>query len=74
MKDVHQASYGTYRVHKQLRRQGVQVARCTVERLMRAHGLQGLHRRDRQRNTTPDETAPQPPDLVHRRFTAEKLA
>lgn len=39
---VHQAghgTYGAYRVHKQLRRQGVQVARCTMERLMRAHGL-----------------------------------
>ncbi|NKZ04251.1 IS3 family transposase [Actinomadura latina] len=55
--DVHQASHGTYgayRVHKQLRRQGVQVARCTVERLMRARGLQGVHRRDRRRTTTPD--------------------
>ncbi|WP_431521655.1 IS3 family transposase [Actinomadura madurae] len=29
--DVHQVSYGAYRVHAQLRRQGVQVARCTVE-------------------------------------------
>ncbi|MFI0349962.1 IS3 family transposase [Actinomadura sp. 9N407] len=43
--DVHQASYdtyGAYRVHKQHRRQGVQVARCTVERLMRSHGLHAL--------------------------------
>ncbi|WP_230421458.1 IS3 family transposase [Actinomadura soli] len=73
--DVHQASYGTYgayRVHQQLRRQGVQVARCTVERLMRAHGLQGVHRRDRQRTTTPDQTAPRPPDLVNRQFTADR--
>ncbi|TMR02189.1 IS3 family transposase [Actinomadura soli] len=73
--DVHQASYGTYgayRVPKQLRRQGVQVARCTVERLMRAHGLQGVHRRDRQRTTTPGETASRPPDLVNRRFTADR--
>jgi putative transposase len=73
--DVHQAGYGTYgayRVHKQLRRQGAQVARCTVERLMRARGLQGVHRRDRQRTTTPDQTAPRPPDLVNRQFTADR--
>ncbi|WP_024935019.1 IS3 family transposase [Actinomadura welshii] len=73
--DVHQASYstyGAYRVHKQLRRQGVQVARCTVERLMRARSPQGVHRRDRQRTTTPDQTAPQPPDLVNRQFTADR--
>src|SRR3569833_539584 len=66
---------GTYcgkRVHKQPRRQDVQVARCTVERLMRAHGLLGVHRRDRQRTTTPDETAPRPPDLVNRQFTADR--
>lgn len=72
---VHQASYGTYgayRVHRQLRRQGVQVARCTVERLMRAHGLQRVHRRDRRRTTTPDEPAPRPPDLVNRQFTADR--
>ncbi|SFP67362.1 HTH-like domain-containing protein [Actinomadura madurae] len=72
---VHQASHGTcgaYRVHKQLRRQGMQVARCTVERLMRAHGLQGVHRRDRRRTTTPDESAPRPPDLVNRQFTADR--
>lgn len=75
IKDVHQATYGTYgayRVHKQLRRQDVQVARCTVERLMRAHGLHGVHRRDRQRTTTPDDTAPRPPDLVNRQFTADR--
>lgn len=70
--DVHQVSYGAYRVHAQLRRQGVQVARCTVERLMRAHGLRGVHRRDRQRTTTPDQTAPRPPDLVNRQFTADR--
>nr|WP_239067009.1 IS3 family transposase [Actinomadura bangladeshensis] len=72
---VHQASYGTYgayRVHKRLRRQGVQVARCTVERLMRARSLQGVHPRDRQPTTTPDQTAPRPPDLVNRQFTADR--
>ncbi|WP_242890972.1 IS3 family transposase [Actinomadura litoris] len=75
IRDVHQASYGTYgayRVHRQLRRQGVRVARCTVETLMRTHGLQGVHRRDRQRTTTPDEAVPRPPDLVNRRFTTDR--
>ncbi len=41
---VHEASHGTYgarRIWHQLRRNGVDVARCTVERLMRAHGIEG---------------------------------
>jgi transposase InsO family protein len=44
---VHQDNYGVYgarRVWTQLNRQGVQVARCTVERLMRENGLRGLLR------------------------------
>ena len=36
---------------------------------MRAHGLQGVHRRDRRRTTAPDESAPRPPDLVNRQFS-----
>ncbi|QFG26276.1 IS3 family transposase [Actinomadura sp. WMMB 499] len=73
VKDVHQANYGVYgsrRVHQQLRRQGIQVARCTVERLMREHGLQGVRRGSRRRPTTPDESVPRPPDLVNRRSAA----
>jgi transposase InsO family protein len=72
---VHAANYGVYgarRVHKQLRRQGVQVARCTVERLMRRHGLEGVRRGSKKRTTTPDATAPRPPDLVNRCFTADR--
>ncbi|GAA0551112.1 hypothetical protein GCM10009546_11460 [Actinomadura livida] len=75
IKDVHQANYGVYgsrRVHQQLRRQGVQVARCTVERLMREHGLEGVRRGSRRRTTTPDESVPRPPDLVNRRFAADR--
>lgn len=73
--DVHQANYGVYgarRVHKQLQRQGVQVARCTVERLMRRHGLEGVRRGGKKRTTTVEVSAPRPPDLVKRRFVADR--
>jgi transposase InsO family protein len=59
-------------VHQQLRREGVRVARCTVERLMREHGLEGVRRGAKRRTTTPDESMPRPPDLVNRRFTADR--
>jgi putative transposase len=54
IRQVHAANYGVYgarRIWKQLGRLGVQVARCTVERLMRADGLAGV-RRGRRRPTT----------------------
>jgi transposase InsO family protein len=64
--------YGVRKVWKQLRRQGVSVARCTVERLMRALGLQGATRgRAFKRTTIADERVPRPPDLVHREFHAD---
>lgn len=72
---IHQATYEVYgsrRVHRQLRRQGVPVARCTVERLMREHGLEGARRGSRQRSTTPDESASRPPDLINRRMAADQ--
>jgi putative transposase len=72
---VHAANYGVYgarRVYRALRRQGVLVARCTVERLMRRHGLEGVRRGGKHRTTTVDASAPRPPDLVNRRFTAER--
>jgi putative transposase len=68
---VHQANYGVYgarRVWRQLRRDGVQVARCTVERLMRLDGLQGVRRGRKHRTTTPEPAAARPPDLVQRQF------
>ena len=46
------------------------VARCTVERLMREDGLQGVVRGRRMRTTRPDLTAPRPADLVARQFHA----
>lgn len=70
---VHQANYGVYgvrRVWKQLGRQGTRVARCTVERLMRADGLHGVRRGGKRRTTIPEPAAPRPPDLVGRQFVA----
>ncbi len=71
---VHKANLGVYgarKVHAELNREGVRVARCTVERLMRAEGLRGIPR-DKTCKTTigdPAETV-RPEDLVNRRFTA----
>lgn len=64
--------YGARRVWKQLRREGHQVARCTVERLMADAGLAGVQRGRKPFTTTPDSTAVRPPDLVERRFVAER--
>ena len=49
---------------------GVPVARCTVERLMRQMGLQGVVRGKKARTTIPDEAAAHPTDLVERDFSA----
>jgi hypothetical protein len=57
----------TEKVWKQLRREGMPVARCTVERLMRRMGLQGAVRgRAFTITTRPDDTAARPSDLVQR--------
>lgn len=60
--------YGARKVWRQLAREGFEVARCTVERLMRASGLQGVTRGGRKRTTIPDELAERPDDLVNRNF------
>ena len=65
-------AYGARKVWHQLGREGTEVARCTVERLMRAMGLQGVVRGRRHKTTIPDEAAPRPLDLVQRNFTAER--
>lgn len=63
--------YGARKVWKQLRREGVEVARCTVERLMRAEGLSGVTSpRARPRTTTPGDPRTRPRDLVERDFRA----
>jgi putative transposase len=70
---VHAANYGVYgarKVWRQLQREGIEVARCTVERLMRADGLTGVIRGKTRRTTTPAALAARPGDLLDRDFTA----
>jgi len=63
--------YGARKVWRQLVREDVEVARCTVERLMRDMGIQGAIRGKAFKKTTEaDEAAPRPPDLVQRAFEA----
>ncbi len=63
--------YGARKVWAQLRREGIQVARCTVERLMGVLGLAGVVRgTTRPRTTVADPSRPRPTDLVGRRFEA----
>jgi transposase InsO family protein len=63
--------YGARKIWKQLRRDGVDIARCTVERLMRAEGMAGVvATRYRPRTTVPGDAACRPRDLVERDFTA----
>ena len=66
------AVYGARKVHAELRRAGHQVARCTVERLMRTEGLRGIPR-EKTRKTTLGEGAetPRPQDHVERQFSAD---
>jgi putative transposase len=64
--------YGARKVWLQLRREGVVVARCTVERLMRELGLAGAVRGKPKRTTTPADAAAAPADLVDRDFTATR--
>src|SRR3954467_7356777 len=70
---VHEDNYGVYGARKvwaELNRQGVKVARCTVERLMREIGLRGLLRDKSPRTTRPAAETGRPGDLVERQFTA----
>ena len=65
--------YGQDKTLRQLKREGVSVARCTVARLMRGMGLHGVVRgRAWTTTTTPDEDSERPSDLVCRNFTAER--
>lgn len=74
---VHETSRGTYgapRVHAALHRQGTTCGRRRVARLMRQAGLEGRHRRRRQRTTIPDPRAATRPDLVLRDFQPHPAA
>ena len=70
---IHTVNYGVYRVrkvHAELRRNGDQVARCTVERLMKREGLRCIRRAKGPRTTIQGPLADRPSDLVERRFSA----
>jgi len=64
--------YGADKVWRQLGREGHPVARCTIERLMRRHGLRGVVRGKVVRTTISDANAPRPMDRVHRQFKAQR--
>ena len=60
--------YGVRKIWRQLRREGFDVARCTVARLMKVMGIQGIIRGKPHRTTIPDKKAPCPLDKVNRQF------
>ncbi|QLH12970.1 IS3 family transposase (plasmid) [Paracoccus sp. TD-10] len=60
--------YGVRKVWRQLGREGFDVARCTVARLMKSMGIQGIIRGKPHRTTIPDKKAPCPLDKVNRQF------
>ncbi|WP_231748273.1 IS3 family transposase, partial [Burkholderia sp. ABCPW 14] len=64
--------YGADKVWKQMNRESITVARCTVERLMKRLGLRGAVRGKRVRTTIPDAAVPRPLDRVNRQFTANR--
>ena len=64
--------YGARKIWKQLSREGMTVARCTVERLMRRLGIEGVRRGKRLRTTVPDSTVACPRDLVKRQFEVDR--
>ena len=70
--DANWQVYGADKVWKQMNREGIAVARCTVERLMNKQGLCGVRRGKVVRTTTPDTSAPCPLDRVNRQFTADR--
>jgi putative transposase len=72
---VHTANYGVYGARKvwlALNRDGIEVARCTVERILREQGLRGVVRGRTRRTTIADQHATRPADLVQRRFNADR--
>jgi putative transposase len=72
---VFEANFGVYGVRKvwrQLAREGIAVARCTVARLMRQMGLRGVTRGKAVRTTVADRATPCPADRVNRQFQAPR--
>lgn len=74
IKTAHKANLGVYgarKIHAELNREGVRVARCTVERLMRAEGLRGISREKTRKTTIGDGAETErPEDRVKRKFVA----
>ena len=70
--DEHFQVYGAHKVWRQLLREGIAVARCTVERLMRRLGLRGAVRGRSYRTTISDDALERPLDRVNRQFTATR--
>ena len=64
--------YGARKVWHALRREGLDVARCTVERLMKSMGIKGVVRGRRIITTNPDAARPCPDDKVKRQFKAQR--
>jgi putative transposase len=64
--------YGSLKMWAHLQRQGIPVARCTVERLMRVNGWRGTRRARTDRTTVPRPGDQRAPDLVNRQFTAPR--
>ena len=64
--------YGANKVWRQLRREGVDVARCTVERLMKKIGIQGVRRGMKCWTTIADDLLDRPTDKVNRQFVATR--
>ncbi len=69
--DASRGRYGARKVWHVLRREGRDIARCTVERLMRTMGLQGVVRGKKVVTTNPDASQPCPDDKVNRAFVAQ---
>ena len=66
--DANWQVYGVRKIWRQLRREGFDVARCTVARLMKAMNIQGIIRGKPQKTTIPDKKLPCPLDKVNRQF------
>lgn len=70
--EVNRRVYGADKVWAQINREGTPVVRCTVERLMRQLGIQGVRRGRQWKTTIPDELQARPNDLVDRDFSAPR--
>ena len=68
--DDNYRAYEAKKVWRQMLREGFDVARCTVERLMRELQLRGVVRGKKARRTVPDPSAPRPRDKMNRAFHA----